>query len=312
MSKLFVIFGATGQQGGALVNYILDHPEFSKTFRLRAITRNASSTAAAKLKQKSVEIVEANLDDPETLHAAVAGAYAVFSVTNYWEKARASVEIAQGKALADAAVAAGVTLFIWSSLPNVKKITNGKLTEVHHFDSKAEVEEYIRGLSFPSSVFFLPGWFMQNVWNDLAPKPKKISDQKVLFPFAFTPETRIPLIDISDIGKYLAPALRDPLKYNGCQLTASTAFYTAQEQVETWSEVSGKQVVLPSISEIPLLTDDPIKQKVSQAPTMLSEWSYYGPTGQKDLEWTLEQVDEKLTTWREFLEANGPWFEDDN
>ncbi|KAE8396146.1 NmrA family transcriptional regulator [Aspergillus alliaceus] len=303
--KIFVVFGATGQQGGALVNYILDHPEFSKDFHLRVITRNASSAAAEELRRKPVDVVEANLDNPETLPAAVTDAYAVFSMTNYWEKASAAVEIAQGKAVADAALAAGATLFIWSSLPSFTKITRGKSTQLRHFDSKAEVEEYIRGLPFPSSVFFMPGWFMQNVWSPLAPKAKKISNERVLFPYAFTPETQVPLIDISDTGKFLAPVLRDPLKYNGCRLTAATAFYTAQEQADTWSAVSGKQVVLTTVSNIS--KDDLLKQPG----TLLAEWGYYGPTGQKDLEWTLEQVDEKLATWREFLEANGPWFEDE-
>lgn len=58
MSKLFVVFGATGQQGGALVNYILNNTEFSKEFQLRGITRNASSPAAKELEKKGVEIVE--------------------------------------------------------------------------------------------------------------------------------------------------------------------------------------------------------------------------------------------------------------
>jgi uncharacterized protein YbjT (DUF2867 family) len=121
----------------------------------------------------------------------------------------------------------------------------------------------------------------------------------------------MPLIDITDTGKYLAPALRDPLKYNGARLTAATAFYTAQEQVDSWSAVSGKKVVLPAISDIPTLTDDPIKQMFARPAPLFTKWAYYGPTGQQDLDWTIEQVDERLTTWREFLEANGPWFEDE-
>jgi N-acetyl-gamma-glutamylphosphate reductase len=100
MSKLFVIFGATGQQGGALVDYLLQHPEFSKAFHLRGVTRNASSSAAEELKKMGVEIVEvcllrtkllascsnaskqADLDKPETLPAAVTGSYGVFAVTD--------------------------------------------------------------------------------------------------------------------------------------------------------------------------------------------------------------------------------------
>lgn len=48
--------------------------------------------------------------------------------------------IAQGKAMADAAVAEDVALVIWSSLPNVTKMTKGKFSGVKQFDSKAELE----------------------------------------------------------------------------------------------------------------------------------------------------------------------------
>ena len=81
-----------------------------------------------------------------------------------WEKASASVEVAQGKAVADAAVAAGVTLLIWSSLPSVAEMSSGKLTRVKHFESKVEVERYIRTLPI-TGVFFLAGFYMQNMKN---------------------------------------------------------------------------------------------------------------------------------------------------
>jgi uncharacterized protein YbjT (DUF2867 family) len=63
--------------------------------------------------------------------------------------------------MADASKAAGVDRFIWSSLPNVSKETHGELTAVKHFDSKAAVEEYVRGTGQPAS-FFMPGFFMSN------------------------------------------------------------------------------------------------------------------------------------------------------
>jgi uncharacterized protein YbjT (DUF2867 family) len=58
MAKLFTVFGATGLQGGAVINYILGHPELLKLFNLRGITRDASKPAAVALKQKGVEIVQ--------------------------------------------------------------------------------------------------------------------------------------------------------------------------------------------------------------------------------------------------------------
>ena len=76
-----------------------------------------------------------------------------------WESCSPAVEIAQGRAIASAALAANVSLLIWSSLPNVIEMTGGKLRNVYHFDSKAMVETYIRGLSI-RSVFFWDGWYM--------------------------------------------------------------------------------------------------------------------------------------------------------
>jgi N-acetyl-gamma-glutamylphosphate reductase len=58
MAKLLTIVGATGKQGGALVDSILAHPTFSKTFTLRGVTRDASKAAAVALQRRGVEVVE--------------------------------------------------------------------------------------------------------------------------------------------------------------------------------------------------------------------------------------------------------------
>ena len=73
--------------------------------------------------------------------------------------------------MAHAAVAEGVDLLIWSSLPNVTKMTEGKLTGVKPFDSKAEVETYIRGLPI-KSAFYMPAFYMQNMTSMF--KPRKV------------------------------------------------------------------------------------------------------------------------------------------
>ena len=41
----------------------------------------------------------------------------------------------------------------------------------------------------------------------------------------------------------------------------------------------------------------------------MEEMELFGPTGRKDLEWTLAQLKDKPTTWESFVEANGPWFD---
>ena len=62
-------------------------------------------------------------------------------------------------------------------------------------------------------------------------------------------------------------------------------------------------------AEIPLLMDDPMKQRLARPLVLITKWGYYGPTGEQDLEWTLAQMDEKPKTLKQFLEDNEPWFQ---
>jgi uncharacterized protein YbjT (DUF2867 family) len=75
--KPIAVIGATGQQGGAVVRAL----QASGRFRVRALTRNPG-----KHRELADEVVEADLDRPETLHAAFEGAHGVFLVTNFWEE----------------------------------------------------------------------------------------------------------------------------------------------------------------------------------------------------------------------------------
>ncbi|KUJ20143.1 NmrA family transcriptional regulator [Mollisia scopiformis] len=309
MSKLLTVFGATGMQGGSLIHHILNRPELSKLFQLRGITRDASKQAAVSLRERGVEIVQADLSDPVSLEPAVAGSYAVFAVTNYWDNGScsAAIEIAQGKAVADAAVQAGVALLIWSSLPNITEITNGAVTTIHHFDSKAEVETYIRGLPI-TAAFFMAGWYMQN--HKFLMPPKKNDDGTVVFSQTWSPTTVVPMIDITDTGKFVTPILLNPDKYNGKSFTCATAFYTPIQLVDGWTTVTGRTVTYEQIGSDKKqgnLTAEMQKQ-LKDSTEGINTWSYFGPNGEKDLEWTLAQLEEKLTSWEEFLRNNEPWF----
>src|SRR5258708_13373823 len=74
--EVIAVVGATGQQGGAVVRAI----RAGNQFKVRALTRNP-----AKHRVLADEVVEADLNRPETLASAFHGAYAVFLVTNFQE-----------------------------------------------------------------------------------------------------------------------------------------------------------------------------------------------------------------------------------
>ncbi|KAK7943178.1 NmrA family transcriptional regulator [Apiospora aurea] len=307
MPKLLVIFGATGQQGSALIDHVLNTPSLSSEFTLRGTTRNASKPAASALKDRGVEVVEADFNDGRSLAEAVSGAHTVFGMTNFWDEGSVEVEIKQGKAIADASVTAGVTQLIWSSSPNVTEMTNGE-HGLAHFDSKAEVEEYIRNLNI-RSTFFMPGWFMQ---NHLSMMPLvKGDDSSYTFRQPWPSTTRIPVIDIRDTGKFLAPVLANPDKYHGKRLTCAAAFYTPIEMAETWSKVLGKNVELQQATEeesfaIPFTEEQ--KKMIKDASTLMTKYEYYGPTGDDGLAWTLAQLTDRPVTWEKFLNDHRPLF----
>src|SRR5436190_15379874 len=106
--QLIAVIGATGQQGGAVVRAL----QAQGQFRVRALNRNP-----AKHRGLADEVVEADLDRPETLKAAFEGAHGVFLVTNFWEQG--TDELKQESAVVRAAKAAGVKHFVWSTLPDV-------------------------------------------------------------------------------------------------------------------------------------------------------------------------------------------------
>src|ERR1700746_1531344 len=118
--KLIAVFGATGQQGGAVVRAL----QASGQFRVRALTRNPD-----KHPNLAEEVVAADLDRPETLKAALEGAHGVFLVTDSW--LNGADEFKQGTAAVAAAKDAGVRHFVWSTLPDVESISGGKFYVPH-------------------------------------------------------------------------------------------------------------------------------------------------------------------------------------
>ena len=140
--KILAVFGATGNQGGSVIDSVLTDPNLSLQFSIRALTRDTKKPAATKLRDRGVEVVAADIDDIMSVKSAFKGVHTVFVMTStiYTSEGKAQ-EIEQGKAIADAAVEAGIEYLIYSSMVSAKHISNGKLSRVVHFDSKNEVEQ---------------------------------------------------------------------------------------------------------------------------------------------------------------------------
>jgi len=195
--RLIAVVGATGHQGGAVVRAL----QASGQFKVRALTRNP-----AKHPQLADEVVLADLNRPETLKAAFAGAHGVFLVTNAWEPG--TDERRQALAAVHAAKDGGVQHFIWSTLPNVETISRGKL-DVPHFTDKAKIDRIVREAGFAHHTFVIAPFFYQNLIGVMA--PQKQTDGAMGWVLPLDPGRRvIHMGDITELGQIVVGAFAQP------------------------------------------------------------------------------------------------------
>src|SRR6267143_2351983 len=133
------VVGGTGAQGGGVVDALLA----ARKFKVRVASRNPSSDAAKALTARGVEVVKANLLEPSSLKTLYDGARGAFLVTNFGDPAQRGREEEIGAGAVNAARSARVKHLIWSTLPDVEKISGGRL-KVEHFTMKAHVDPAAR------------------------------------------------------------------------------------------------------------------------------------------------------------------------
>ncbi len=197
--RIIAVAGATGAQGGGVVRALQERGGYI----VRALTRNPAKAAGF-----ADEVVEADFDRLETLRQAFEGVYGVFATTNSFAGPDTD-EIAQGKALTDAAKAAGVTHFIWSTLPNVAEISGGKF-KVPHFTNKAQVDGSVEAAGFDYLTFVEPPFYFQNLASPMYPKHAGPNGTPTWGQPMRSDSRSIHMGDIAELGHLVVGALEHP------------------------------------------------------------------------------------------------------
>lgn len=224
--RIILVTGATGQQGGAVARRLLQQPDFF----VRALTRDPAKPAARALAEQGAQLVQGDLDDPASLQQALQGTYGVFSVQNFMEIGTEG-EIRQGKRLAEAASAAGVQHFVYSSV-----VSADQRTGLPHFESKWQIEQHLHqsGLRF---TILRPAFFMQN-WHNYQREP--ILNGTLQLPLK--PQTPLQQISVDDIGGFATMAFQHPDRWSGRTVELAGEELTMLEVVTLLSRVLGRQV----------------------------------------------------------------------
>jgi len=212
-----VVFGATGSQGGAVVQHLLQHHQF----HVRAVTRSAVSDKAKKLASThhgAVEVVEADMDKPDSLRKVIEGAYGVFSVQQSAMIVGYDREVAAGKNVADVSKALGVEHLVYTSVGGADRDTKN----IKHFYSKRLVEDHIKSLGVPYTIL-RPVYFFENLFY------QKADIETGTFAIALESNQKLQGIAVSDIGWFAAHAFANPNQWLGKELEIAGDDLTAAE-----------------------------------------------------------------------------------
>jgi uncharacterized protein YbjT (DUF2867 family) len=221
-----LVIGATGRQGGATVRALR-----KVGAGVRALVRDPNEPLARGLAKSGVALVKGDMDDVDSLVAAMAGVRGVFSVQNWWLTG-ATREVRQGKNVADAAKRAAVPHLLYSSVGGADRDA-----EITHWRTKWQIELYIRELGLPATIL-RPVSFMETYY--IPDVEKGILQGRLLDPIR--PDKPYQLIATDDIGEWAALALTQPQRFLGNALEIAGDELTNPQIAATFERVLGRPV----------------------------------------------------------------------
>ncbi|MEB8338546.1 NmrA family NAD(P)-binding protein [Streptomyces endophyticus] len=244
-----LVTGATGMQGGAVVQALLraEHP-------VTAFVRNPDSAPAQALAGQGVALATGDMDDLASLDAAAAGHDVVFSMQMPGgDPADPGSEQRHARNIATAAQRAGVTQIVHTSVsatgwrsqhPDIKDFFP---TMTVYWDGKEAAEEAIRQSGLEHWTIFKPAFYMENFLG---------ARQAFMFPelpqgeliTATSPQTKLALINADDFGAAVAAAVAEPAKFHEAEIDLAGDALTYPEIAEALSKAAGREITNVSIS----------------------------------------------------------------
>jgi uncharacterized protein YbjT (DUF2867 family) len=193
-SKPVLVVGGTGFLGRKVVAALV-----SRGKSVRALVRPGSN--ASVLGSPDVEVVRGDMLDPRSLDAAMDGADAVVtSAAGYTRRRKtdtAETDTVGNRNLADAAKAAGVRRFVFTSI-----LTCDQTPDVPHFWHKALMERYLAEIGVPY-VALRPGAFLDQLLL-MMPGGGVASGRLMSFG---SPDVAITYVLTADVAESLAAAV---------------------------------------------------------------------------------------------------------
>ena len=227
-----LLIGVTGGTGGNVVKGFLEQG----VTNLRAITRkiDLNRPSLAKMNDAGVELVEANLDDEDSLAPAFAGVSAVYCHATSADSAKPDPqEVERAKRVAQVAKKADIKHFVYNSAGGADRNSG-----ISHIEQKYKVEQVLKNAGLPTTML-RACLFMEEFWK----KYTRPSILKGVFPFSIQPDKPIHLITTKDMGRVAAYVIKNPSKYIGQEIELAGDVLTPNQMTEAFSNAQGIPVV---------------------------------------------------------------------
>ncbi|KAJ4402808.1 hypothetical protein N0V82_010738 [Gnomoniopsis sp. IMI 355080] len=257
-NKTIAVINAGGRQACSVVRYAT-----AVGYHVRAQMRNVEGLQAQEVAMNpNVTLFEEELytrQGPKSEHADLTqdgsipgigvnhalisklfeGAQLAFINTTFYGD-----EVEIGEALADAAKAAGVQHFIYSSMPD-HHAYNEDWPSLPLWASKHKVEEYIKSIDLPAT-FVYTGIYNNNFTSLLYPLfcMELQDDGSFVWQAPFHPDAKLPWLDAEhDVGPAILQVFKDGIpKWGGKRVALAWEVLTPREACEQFAKGLGRKV----------------------------------------------------------------------
>ncbi|MGV9673422.1 NmrA/HSCARG family protein [Gordonia sp. NPDC003504] len=244
------VLGATGGQGGAVVDSLL-----AAGVPVRAVVRTSGSERARALADRGVELVVGDIVSGNGLTEAFTGVAGAFALTTPFETG-VDAELVQGDAIITAATASALPYLVFSSVASANMNTG-----VPHFDSKYRVEQRLAATSIPHTIVG-PTYFYDNIFGS-----KDAIDAGLLL-MGMPTDQPLQQLSHADLGDFVAALFADPQAHVGQRIDIASDSVTPGQMAAVLSSVLG--------TEIRAEAYDP--ERIS-SPDMRAMFTFLGTTG---------------------------------
>ena len=248
-TRMILVTGATGQQGGSIVNALLDAGH-----KVRALTRNPNSGRAAALQDRDVEVVQGDFTDRTSLENALSGVDGAFLVGTPFE-AGPQAETQQGLSFVEVAHSVGLPHLVYSSVGDADRNTG-----IPHFDSKYLVERRIVELGLPYTII-APVFFADNMMSQFVLPGLKNG----VFAQALPAGAALQCVSVKNIGEFGALAFSRRADFFGKRINIASDSLTGPEFAQTIGRASGRKI---GYNEVPI---EQVRQ-MSEDMALMYEW----------------------------------------